>query len=158
VAELLSLAQFENRKTAPQLAPVQLNEMIQDLIKISTVEAAARDCRLVWSADRDVTIEGDRELLRRAVENVIRNAVRYAPDGSDILVSLHSDGTATRISIRDFGSGVPPDSLIRIFDPFYRIDHARNRETGGSGLGLAIAQKAVEIHGGRISARNAAPG
>lgn len=158
VGELISLARFENRQTAPRLTLVRLQTMLEDIVEICSVEASARDCRLILDSDADVTFEGDEELLRRAAENIVRNAVRYAPRGSDIRVSLHAADNAVRIRVRDRGPGVPPDSLVRIFEPFYRIDPDRNRATGGAGLGLAIAKRAVEVHGGRITARNTEPG
>jgi two-component system sensor histidine kinase CpxA len=158
VGELLSLTRFENRQTAPQFTSVQLKAMLEDIIEICSVEAAARDCRLVLDAEADAILEADEELLRRAVENILRNAVSYAPQGSEISVSLHAAGDAIRIRVRDNGPGVPPDSLTRIFEPFHRIDPDRNRATGGAGLGLAIAKRAVEVHGGRVTARNSEPG
>jgi two-component system sensor histidine kinase CpxA len=158
VGELISLARFENRQTAPQLAPVHLQTMLEDIIEICSVEASARNCRLVLDSEADQTLEADEELLRRAVENIVRNAVRHAPPGSDITLSLNAAGGTVRIRVRDRGPGVPPDLLMRIFEPFYRIDSDRNRATGGAGLGLAIAKRAVEVHGGRIGARNSEPG
>jgi two-component system sensor histidine kinase CpxA len=92
--------------------------------------------------------------LRRAVENVIRNAIRYAPP--DSAVEIRVDQSCVRV--RDHGSGVPEEALARIFDPFYRVETDRNRGSGGTGLGLAIARRAVELHGGKIAARNAYPG
>jgi signal transduction histidine kinase len=88
------------------------------------------------------------------VENVIRNAIRHAPAGTAVEVTL--DGRSIRV--RDYGPGVPEDALGRIFDPFYRVDNDRNRASGGVGLGLAIARRAVELHKGAIRAGNANPG
>ena len=93
-------------------------------------------------------------MARRAIENVARNAIRYAPEGT--AVHLKVDGP--RITVRDQGPGVPEESLGRIFDAFYRVDSDRDRASGGVGLGLAIARRAIEIHHGVIRARNAHPG
>lgn len=158
VSELLSLTRFENRQTAPQFAPVSLKAMLEDVIEVCSVEASARHCLLVMEAETDITLDADEELVRRAAENIVRNAVRHAPPGSEISVSLSAADNGIRLCVRDRGPGVPSDSLTRIFEPFYRIDPDRNRATGGAGLGLAIAKRAVEVHGGRISARNADPG
>ncbi len=96
--------------------------------------------------------------MRRACENVLRNAIRHAPAGSSIEVKLSSSETLATISIRDHGPGVPAESLAEIFKPFYRVESDRDRSSGGVGLGLAIASRAVELHQGRMSARNSNPG
>lgn len=158
VGQLIALARFENRQAAPQLSTIGLIAMLEDIIAICELEAAARHCRLRLEAAYDVTLEADEELLRRAVENVVRNAVRYAPPASTVTLSLTTVHDAVHIRVRDCGPGVPPDSLTRIFEPFYRIDADRNRATGGAGLGLAIASRAIGVHDGRISARNVDPG
>ena len=101
---------------------------------------------------------GEPELLRRAVENVVRNAVRHAPEGTTVEIGLDSAGDVARISVRDHGPGVPDELLATIFEPFFRVERDRSRASGGIGLGLAIARRAVDLHRGRISARNAQPG
>ena len=101
---------------------------------------------------------GNRELLRRAMENVLRNAIRYSPENSTIDVSIAEDSRAATIAVRDYGTGVPEDALERIFDPFFRVDEARDAMSGGSGLGLSIAKQAVQVHRGTITAENALPG
>ncbi len=103
-------------------------------------------------------MNADAELLRRAIENVLRNAVRYAPSGTAVEMKLQPDGSRARIAVRDYGPGVPEQSLPRIFDAFYRVETDRNRASGGAGLGLSIARRAIELHKGRITARNADPG
>ena len=98
--------------------------------------------------DQSAIVTGDRELLRRACENVLRNAIRHAPAASVVEISLAaSEGMAT-IAIRDRGPGVPPEALAEIFKPFYRVEKDRDRSSGGMGLGLAIASRAVELHRG----------
>ena len=94
------------------------------------------------------------DLLKKALENVTRNAVHYTRETSEVLVSLSEQGGRWVISVEDQGPGVPEEQLEKIFVPFYRIDEARQRETGGFGLGLSIARRAVEQHGGSILASN----
>ena len=101
---------------------------------------------------------GNRELLRRAIENVVRNGIRYSPERSVVSISVVENGSDAIIAVRDHGPGVPAETLTRIFDPFYRVEEARNSNGGGSGLGLSIAKRAVELHHGSIVARNASPG
>lgn len=101
-------------------------------------------------------------MLRSALENVVRNAVRYTPDGTEVEVDLstrHSlAGEYAVVTVRDFGGGVPAADLERIFHPFARVGDARDRDSGGVGLGLAITDKAVRSHGGSASAANAPGG
>ena len=101
-----------------------------------------------------VTLEGDAVLLRSAVENVVRNAIRHTPGGSEVQVSLSKDQGDCLIRVRDAGPGVQASQLELMFDPFTRTAEARERGSGGFGLGLAIARRAMLIHGGEASARN----
>ena len=84
--------------------------------------------------------------------------IRYAPEDSTIEVSIAEDSRAAIVAIRDYGPGVPEDALARIFDPFFRVEEARDAMSGGSGLGLSIAKQAVQVHHGTIAAENASPG
>ena len=121
----------------------------------------------VWQAVDELGVERighgcsaarDPELLRRAIENIVRNAIRHAPAGTDVDVILDSNAARELISVRDRGPGVPEEALNRIFDAFYRVEADRNRSSGGVGLGLAIAQRAVELHNGTLRAKNMNPG
>jgi signal transduction histidine kinase len=158
VAELLQVTRVEGDPTALKNMTVRLDELLADLVYDSLLEAKSKDCTLLLEAPVSVTLNGDEELLRRAIENVIRNAIRYAPRDSAIEIELEKVAGSARISVRDQGPGVPEESLPRIFDPFYRVDSDRNRSSGGLGLGLAIARRAVELHNGRLNASNAKPG
>jgi two-component system sensor histidine kinase CpxA len=91
------------------------------------------------------------------MDNVLRNALFYTPDGAPVEMLVDSDGAWARLVVRDHGPGVPEAALPHLFEPFFRVDQARARNTGGVGLGLAIARRAVELHGGRIQAANAHP-
>jgi two-component system sensor histidine kinase CpxA len=99
-------------------------------------------------------VNGNEELLRSAVENVLRNAVRYTMPNTHVEVSLSREGGNAVIRVQDHGGGVPDDELQNLFRPFYRVGEARERSTGGIGLGLAIAERAIAAHSGTISARN----
>jgi signal transduction histidine kinase len=155
VGELLQVTRVEGDPSKRKLEPVRLDELVQEVVDDCSIEAETRGTKLVFSQATPVTLSGDRELLRRAVENVVRNAIRYAPQGTPVELTLKEDG---HIVIRDYGPGVPEQSLNHIFDAFYRVDSDRNRNSGGVGLGLAIARRAVELHNGHITARNAGPG
>jgi two-component system sensor histidine kinase CpxA len=137
---------------------VRLDELVDAIVDDCSVEAKARGCLLALKNAGPVTLSGDPELLRRAIENILRNAIRYEPAGSAVEVGLTAASSAARISVRDHGLGVPPDALPQIFNPFFRVEADRNRTSGGVGLGLAIARRAVELHKGTLRAENANPG
>jgi signal transduction histidine kinase len=158
VSELLQVTRVEGDPSMHKNDTVRLDELLADLVYDSLLEAKAKGCTLLLKAPAPATVIGDEELMRRAVENVIRNAIRYAPPDTSVDIELRTSGSMAQILVRDYGPGVPQESLPRIFDPFYRVDSDRNRATGGIGLGLAIARRAVELHNGKLEARNATPG
>jgi two-component system sensor histidine kinase CpxA len=158
VGELLQATRAEVDPSALRAQPVRLDDLLATVVSDCSIEASARRCSLHLDGPRPVTVSGDPELLRRAVENIIRNAIRHAPPLSVVDISLARDTTGARIQVRDYGPGVPDEALGRIFDPFYRVQQDRNRDSGGVGLGLAIARRAVDLHKGTLRARNANPG
>jgi two-component system, OmpR family, sensor kinase len=158
VGELLQVTRAEGDPSSLKLVPVRLDELLADIAEDCAVEAEARGCRVEMKPAPAVTVRGDPELIRRAVENVARNAIRHAPQNTAVEMSLENSGRTARIKVRDYGPGIATEHLERIFDPFYRVETDRNRTSGGVGLGLAIARRAVELHKGRIQARNADPG
>jgi len=158
VAELLQVTRAEGDPSMQRAESLPLDELLADIVYDSLLEAKAKDCTLLLKAPVAVNLSGDEELIRRAIENVIRNAIRYAPSGTPIDIELKKSGDMAEICVRDYGPGVPAEALPRIFDPFYRVDSDRNRGSGGVGLGLAIARRSVELHKGKLTARNANPG
>jgi len=158
VGQLLQVTRAEGDPNSLRKEPVRLDELVFQLVNDSEIEAAARGCHLIYGDSAAVTVEGDSELLRRAVENVIRNAIRYSPTGQTIEVGLRRRDEMVVVRVRDHGPGVPEEALPRLFDAFYRVEPDRDRSRGGIGLGLSIARRAVELHKGTIMARNVAPG
>jgi two-component system sensor histidine kinase CpxA len=158
VGQLLQVTRAEGDPSLLRPVPVQMDEMVAALVDDCSIEASARGCSLVLDSREPVTVEGDPELLRRAVENVMRNAIRYAPPETAVTVRVGRNNGSCVVSVRDAGPGVPEEALPRIFDPFYRVESDRNRASGGVGLGLSIARRAVELHKGRLTARNVNPG
>ena len=158
IGELLSLSLMETINDVPNSKLVQLGEVLENLMPDLQFEAGARDCRVVHQRRDECPVIGSVDLLRRAMENLIRNAIRYAPAGTDVTLesSTEVNGSGSRAFVRvsDTGPGVPEESLQTIFRPFYRVDSARQTSTGGFGVGLAIAQRAVQLHGGTIRAFN----
>jgi two-component system sensor histidine kinase CpxA len=158
VGELLHLTRVEGDPSARVLDDVCPGELLRTLVEDCAIEAEAKGCRLEFDARWSGKIRGDSELLRRAFENVVRNAIRHAPDRSTIAVSLLPRNGGCKIVVRDFGPGVPEGCLSSIFEPFFRVEGDRNRESGGVGLGLSITRRSIELHRGQVSARNADPG
>jgi two-component system sensor histidine kinase CpxA len=158
VEELLEVARAEVDPSALQLEPVNLQCLLAEIADRCEIEAKERNCEIQLTFSDPGSIIGDAELLRRAIENVLRNAVRHTGEGTRIHVYACGDADSAAISIRDWGPGVPIGALTEIFKPFYRVETARDRTAGGVGLGLAIAQRAIAVHRGTILADNSAPG
>jgi signal transduction histidine kinase len=158
VAGIVESTAVEGESDAQRMEVVRVADVVDEVIRDCALEAEVRGCRLVLSGSFAGEVLGNRELLRRAVENVLRNGIRYTPQHATVDVSVVEDSGAASIVIRDYGPGVPGDSLERIFDPFFRVEEARDALGGGSGLGLSIAKRAVQMHHGTITAENALPG
>jgi len=157
IARILTLVRLERPASASQGVPVDVGKLLQIITQDVAIEAEARNCTVSVHADAALEVGGDPELLRSAFENVIRNALRYGPSGSVVEVAARR-GDSIEVTVRDHGPGVPEKDLKLIFEPFYRVDAARDRAVGGEGLGLAIAARALEVHGGSIVARNVPAG
>jgi two-component system sensor histidine kinase CpxA len=154
IGEVLTLTRFEQGSVQTENTLIQLDNMLNDIADDATFEAEAMGKSVDINSIEACTIYGDSLWLGRALDNVIRNAIRHTPVGTGILISLSLQGDQARITVRDFGTGVPEKSLPDLFEPFFRTSEARERHSGGYGLGLAIAQRAVKLHHGHISAAN----
>jgi len=142
---------------------VDLSALVREVAEDADYEARSQNRSVQVVSTDNCSINGVEELLRSAVENVVRNAVRYTPEGTAVEVALRKqNGNGNNfavISVRDRGNGVPDEALEKIFRPFYRTEDARDRQSGGgTGLGLAITERAVRMHGGSVQATNAADG
>jgi two-component system sensor histidine kinase CpxA len=158
VGSLLEMTRAEGDPASRSFRTIQIQDLLRDVVDDCSVEAAARSCSISIESSEPAAITGDEELIRRAVENVLRNAIRYSPERETVTVRLESSEGSTKIEVRDRGPGVPEEQLSEIFQPFVRVDDSRNNATGGIGLGLAIAMRAVRLHNGSIEATNAGPG
>jgi two-component system, OmpR family, sensor histidine kinase CpxA len=160
IGRLLSIARLDASTTPVSMAEVDLSELVSKIVRSAQFELQESNAVHLNMSAR-YFVRANAELLHSAIENVIRNAIRYTEGDSPIEVCLRSQEFApsnfVRLAIRDHGSGVPESELLNIFQPFYRVAEDRDRLSGGTGLGLAIAQRVVRIHGGTIHARNAAP-
>jgi signal transduction histidine kinase len=158
VADIVEINVVEDDPALQDKREICVRDIIDEVVRDCAVEAEMRGCKIIVNGDVCGAVEGNPELLRRAVENVLRNGIRYSPEKSSIELSLGENAEDAYISVRDFGPGVPVKALARIFDPFFRVEEARNTNGGGSGLGLSIAKRAVHLHRGSIAAENATPG
>jgi len=163
IGRLLTLARLEDGEQRVPSAPVLLDEVVLNVAEDAEFEAQARHCHVrseipggIWE------VRGDASLLHSAIENVVRNAIRYTREGTTVAIHLeraeNAGGEEAVVRVTDCGDGVPADALEKLFQPFYRLDDARGRQTGGVGLGLAITERAVRFHGGRVAATNRAEG
>lgn len=132
--------------------------LVSDIVADAQWEAGERNCRVDFVCNGLCDIDANPDLLRSAIENVIRNAIRYTARGTTVDVCREcrqgSSGDRAVIRVSDRGPGVPSVELANIFRPFYRVADARDRESGGVGLGLAIAERVARVHGGSIHAEN----
>ncbi len=158
IERLLSLERLESDLEPGDRRPVDLAQTVEDVVADARFEAKAGGCEVRFEiADRPM-VRGRLELLRSAVENVVRNAMAHTEpeEGVDIWIGecVAHGGSVAIVKVRDHGSGVPEDQLQQLFQPFHRVEPARDRQTGGVGLGLAITERAVRAHGGEVEARN----
>jgi signal transduction histidine kinase len=162
IGQLLSLTRLESGTDGVKRTAVDLARLVRDVADDADFEARSRNRSVNVVSCDDCSTTGTEDLLRSAVENVVRNAVRYTAEGTQVEIALQArNGAADHaavITVRDHGHGVPEELIENIFRPFYRAEDARDRESGGSGLGLAITARAVRLHGGSVSAANAVDG
>jgi two-component system sensor histidine kinase CpxA len=162
ITQLLTLSRLDNANLTLQRKPVVLEELVGRIAQDASFEGETRDCAVVFECRDRCTLPADGNLLRSAIENVIRNALRFTPKGTQVEVTqlLEREGSGVKavICVRDFGPGVPPGNLKKLFEPFFRADAVTVRTNQSAGLGLAIAMRAVHMHNGLIMARNADDG
>lgn len=162
IGELLTLTRLESDAAEVRKTRVDLHALVRDVVADADYEARNRDRGVRAVALEECHVSGNSELLRSAVENVVRNAIRYTAEGTAVEVELRRRREGGSLSavlrVRDHGRGVPEGALGELFRPFYRVADARERQTGGVGLGLAITERAVRLHGGSVAASNAAGG
>lgn len=160
IGQLLSLSRLEVEMGNATPEPGDFELLVGRVVEDARFEARPSGKGILFRSEgRDWILPMKEDILRGAVENILRNALRYTPSGTAVDVTVVSDaddGIALRI--RDHGPGVPEEDLEKIFQPFYRTESARTRDTGGTGIGLTIAQRAVQQHGGSIMASNAKDG
>jgi two-component system OmpR family sensor kinase len=154
IGQMLQLSHLRAMEPTLTRVPVDLTTLLTEVVEDARIEATAAGKQVEWNPTLSVEIEGDHDLMRSAIENVLRNAVRFTREGTAVDVSMVRAGGQTRIVIEDRGPGVPPDELEKIFEPFHRVAESRDRDSGGTGLGLAITARIVNLYGGKVKASN----
>jgi len=158
ISQVLKLARLHGTDAPFAREAFDLDEVIEEVVRDANFEGAAKNCKINLRGRARMSVNGNRDLLRSAIENVLRNAVRYSPQDAPVEVSVEHDQNGLVMSIRDCGPGVPPADLERIFEPFYRVAESRDRDSGGEGIGLAITAQVMKAHGGRAMAANGQAG
>ncbi|MGE0450283.1 MAG: ATP-binding protein [Vicinamibacterales bacterium] len=156
IGDVLSLARAEYGDGGADARKVfDLADVVRDVAEDAEFEAARQQKSVVLEVLASPAVNGRPALLARAIDNVVRNAVRHTPAGGSVMVAVDVAASDAFVLVRDYGPGVPPAELERIFAPFHRVDAGRSSQAGGVGLGLAIARRAVAMHDGVVTAENA---
>ncbi len=158
ISRLLTLSQLESGARDFDTTELNLAKLVRQVAADADYEAAARNRSVKITAVEDCRVVGSESLLQSAIENILRNAVRYTAEGTAVEIGLGRRNGDAEVTVRDSGGGVPEAELTNLFKPFYRVGEARDRGSGGIGLGLAIAEQAVKAHRGNIAARNTEDG
>jgi two-component system OmpR family sensor kinase len=155
VDDMLLIARLDQGRPL-ETRPVNLQAIAQDAVDDARAVAPQRDITL--NADRPIVVSGDDTRLRQVVGNLVRNALVHTPPASPIEVTVSTDDGVARMSVSDHGPGLGPDDAHRIFEPFYRADPSRSRDSGGAGLGLSIVSAVVAAHGGNVTVKETSGG
>lgn len=159
IGNVLRLAKLENDDVQLEFSPVNISALLRDISGSAQLECDDKNINFDLCINDGLCVEGDVMLLNTAIENIVRNAIKYSPTDSQIKLtaSLENNQQLT-IQVIDSGPGVPVEDIDKIFNPFYRVEKDRDRLSGGTGLGLSIAKKAISRHGGDIHASNNSSG
>lgn len=155
VGEVLTLSRIEAGTLENELDYFDINGLVSAVSSDANFEAENQNKAIIFNDDIEILLQGRVELLRRAIENIVRNALHHTPEHSQVSISLTHENNEVVMTVCDSGSGVPEDKLEQLFQPFVRINEStQNAKIPGYGLGLAIARRAIEIHHGSIRACN----
>ena len=158
IGEILHLSRLSSPEPQLQRHALDLAALVEEVVADAALEGAEQHKTIVARGVDRLETSGDPDLLRSAIENVLRNALRFTAPGTAVEVVLDRNAESIVLKVADHGPGVPAAALERIFEPFYRVASSRDRGSGGTGLGLAIAARVVALHGGKITARNGEQG
>lgn len=156
ISNLLDLSKMDGRQMVLDKEFVDFKALanhVIDRFKLAVDSGQVTNIRLNTEfTTRDLYVEIDQDRIIQVMDNLINNAIKYSPDGGEILISIGETADKIRFTVKDYGIGVPRKDLDHLFERFYRVDKARNSGEGGTGLGLAISREIIELHGGKIGA------
>jgi two-component system sensor histidine kinase CpxA len=155
IGQILRLSSLANDDPSLVKQRIELGHLLSEVVDDARLEARADNKTVEFKPAVQAEVLGNHELLRSAIENVIRNAIRFTDNASQVDVGLEVRSAQAVVTIRDQGCGVPDSELEKIFEPFHRVPGANDKGSTGGGLGLTIAARVVTVYGGRVSARNA---
>lgn len=158
VTSLLQVTRLDGDSSARTSEALVIGDVIGEIVETCAIQANERGCQLRRPGISSQVVMGDRRLVSRALDNVVRNAIQFSPPNSPIEITVRDDVGQVIVEVQDRGPGVPETLLARIFEPFFKVDDARQAASGGVGLGLAIVQRIVQLHNGWIRATNTNPG
>jgi two-component system sensor histidine kinase CpxA len=156
IGQLLTLTKLES-ETQRKTEDMDVCQIIQSIATDARFEAQLRNVQVKTDIPESLPFQGHPEMLYRAIENIVRNALRYTADETTVSITAARAGIENSwldITVKDQGPGVPDSELPHLFKPFYRIEDSRDRSRGGTGIGLAIAERAVKLHHGTLSVEN----
>jgi signal transduction histidine kinase len=155
ITEYLDITRLESGATPMRLSPVRAESLVERILILLDPAASARHIALVRRFDAGLpAILADTDLLSRAIENLVSNAIKYSPDGTAVTVSARTEGDLLLIEVADQGYGIPPADLERVFEKFYRVPRVQDAGTPGTGLGLSLVREIAELHRGSIAVRS----
>lgn len=158
VGQILEISRYESGSATISKQKINICKLVEDLIQDALFEAD-QSKEILYNCDDDILttpeIYGNRELISRAIENIIRNSIKYTPDFSQVEISIFAaENSTTCIQIKDSGPGIPEHKIDKLTRPFYRVEDARTRKTGGTGVGLTIAHQAIKLNDGELNIFN----
>lgn len=155
VSDLVLLSKMESPQVQIKRTVLQLDKLLRAVLEDFEELFKSKGIKLVYQDLMPLSTTGDIDSLKRLIINLLQNALRYTDSGGDVVTQLDQIGRYARLTITDSGIGIPPESLPKIFDRFYRVEKSRSRAAGGAGLGLSIVKAIVESHRGKIFASSA---
>jgi two-component system sensor histidine kinase CpxA len=155
IEDILSISRLQSEPSSLHKEPTDLRHLLERITTDASFEAKEKRCRIEWMmGDTPCILSLDPQWASAAIENIVRNAIRYTREESAVSITLEQNAHEACVTVCDAGPGVPENQLAQIFEPFYRVERDRGRLSGGTGLGLAITARVLGAHGGRIEARN----
>jgi two-component system, OmpR family, sensor histidine kinase SenX3 len=149
-SRIMNLSRLQAADELGEVREVSVDEVVASAIEAHAIQAGSAGVEIVRGGSRGLYVRGDRQILSEAIGNLIANAIAYSPRGSGVGIGVKAVADVVEIAVTDRGIGIPEEDQQRIFERFYRTDHARSRRTGGTGLGLSIVKHAIQRHGGEV--------